>query len=398
MTAHSLARIVTEELAKIGVTKFRGKTRLGRAHRTAWSLTLSGFGIRYYGSGRKVYILQASMAGKQRLITLGNANVLRKTEAIDVAKRILIRAQTGTNPAEKMARIRSAPRYDKFLEEYWQKARPNWKPSTVKTHDLYRKNYLGSAFAGKFIDEIDQADVLKWFTWVSDTGGPGAGNRAMSILNAAFHKAEQWGYRPEGSNPCRDIKRNRRKKIECFLSNEELARLGEAFAELKSRFPAQVTALQVLALTGCRKSEIVRLQWCEVKGNRLLLSDSKTGPRTVWIGDEVRALLSALPRLPSQKRVFVARGSKDIIQSISWVWLQARTAANLEHVRLHDLRHSFASHAAAMSETLPMIGKLLGHASVQSTARYAHLDDRTVLATVERTGYLVARNTQNSRR
>lgn len=389
MTAHSLARIVTEELARIGVAKYKGETRLGRPHRTAWSLTLPGFGVRYYRSGRKVYVLQTTMAGRQRLVTLGNANVLRKTEAIDVAKRILIRAQTGENPAETRARIRSAPRYDKFLEEYWQKAKPNWKPSTVKTHDLYRKNYLGSAFTGKFIDEIDQADVLKWFTCVSDTGGPGAGNRAMSILNAAFHKAEQWGYRPEGSNPCRGIKRNRRKKFECLLSNEELARLGKALDELKSNFPAQVTALQVLALTGCRKSEIVKLQWREVKGNRLLLTDSKTGPRTVWIGDEVRTLLAALPRLPSQKRVFVAKGSKDIVQSISYVWLLARTAANLEHVRLHDLRHSFASHAAAMSETLPMIGKLLGHANVQSTARYAHLDDQSALDAVRRIGQLI---------
>jgi len=389
MTAHSLARIVSEELAAIGIVKFKGIDRLGRPRRTVWSLTLPGFGIRHHGSGKKVYVLQTKMSGKQRLVTLGNANIMTKAEAIDVAKRVLLRAQTGENPAETRARIRSAPRYDKFLEEYWQKAKPNWKQSTVKTHNLYRKNYLGTAFAGKFIDEIDQADVLKWFTWVSDTGGPGAGNRAMSILNAAFYKAEQWGYRSEGSNPCRGIKRNRRKKIECFLSNEELARLGNVLEELKGKFPAQVTALQVLALTGCRKSEIVRLQWREVKGNRLLLTDSKTGSRTVWIGTEVRALLAALPRLPSQKRVFVAKGSKDIVQSISWVWLKARTAANIEHVRLHDLRHSFASHAAAMSETLPMIGKLLGHASVQSTARYAHLDDSVVSAAAQKVGELV---------
>lgn len=389
MTAHSLARIVSEELAAIGIVKFKGDNRLGRPRRTVWSLTLPGFGIRHHGSGKQVYVLQTMMAGKQRLVTLGNASILTKAEAIDVAKRILLRAHTGENPAETKARVRSAPSYAVFLEEYWQKAKPGWKPSTVKTHDGYRKNYLNSAFAGKFIDEIDKADVLKWFTWVSDTGGPGAANRVMSILSAALTKAEQWGYRLEGSNPCRRIKPNRRRTIECFLSDTELGRLGRAFRKLKTEFPVQVTALQVLALTGCRRSEILRLTWREVRGNRLLLTDSKTGPRTVWVGDEVRDLLATLPRRQKQECVFQLDSDIDIIQSVSRVWQKAQDLANLKHVRLHDLRHSFASHAAAMSETLPMIGKLLGHASVQSTARYAHLDDGSVLEAAERIGDLI---------
>ncbi|MEH6755916.1 MAG: tyrosine-type recombinase/integrase [Parasphingorhabdus sp.] len=389
MTAHSLTRIVSEELAAIGIIKFRGDNKLGIPKRTVWSLTLPGFGIRYYYSGRKVYVLQSTMAGKQRLVTLGNASILTKAEAIDVAKRILLRAQTGENPAEERARIRSAPRYDIFLEEYWHKASPGWKPLTLKTHDSYRGNYLGSAFKGKFIDEIDKADVLKWFAWVSDTGGPGAANRAMSILNAAFGKAEQWGYINEGSNPCRGIRPNRRKKLECFLSNDELARLGRAFEELKSEFPVQVTALQILALTGCRRSEILKLTWSEVRGNRLQLTDSKTGPRTVWVGDEVRELIANLPRRPDQKQIFVTDSVSDLTASVSYVWRRLREHSNLNHVRLHDLRHSFASHAAAMSETLPMIGKLLGHASVQSTARYAHLDDGSVLQAAERIGNLI---------
>lgn len=389
MTAHRLTRIVSEELAAVGIVKFKGDNKLGRPRRTVWSLTLPGFGIRHHGSGKKVYVLQTTMAGKQRLVTLGNASILTKAEAIDVAKRILLRAQTGENPAEERARVRSAPRFDIFLEEYWHKASPGWKPLTRKTHDSYRKNYLGSAFKGKFIDEIYKADVLKWFTWVSDTGGPGAANRAMSILNAAFHKAEQWGYIKEGTNPCRGIRPNRRKKLECFLSNDELARLGKAFEALKAEFPVQVTALQVLALTGCRRSEILKLTWSEVRGNRLQLTDSKTGPRTVWVGDEVRELIANLPKKPDQKRVFSMEDVSDLTASASHVWRRVREHSNLNHVRLHDLRHSFASHAAAMSETLPMIGKLLGHASVQSTARYAHLDDGSVLEAVEQIGDLI---------
>jgi len=374
MTAHSLTRIVSEELAAIGILKFRGDNKLGIPRRTVWSLTLPGFGIRHYSSGRKVYVLQSTMAGKQRLVTLGNASILTRAEAIDVARRILLRAQAGENPADTKARIRSAPRFDTFLEEYWQKAKPNWKPSTQKAHNLYRKNYIGPAFAGKFVDEIDKADVIKWFTWVSDTGGPGAANRALSILSTALTKAEQWGYLPESSNPCRGIKPNRRRTIECFLSNDELARLGRAFEKLKPEFPVQVTALQVLALTGCRRSEILQLTWSEIRGNRLLLTDSKTGPRTVWVGDEVCDLIANLPRKPKQKRVFVTNGGSDPTRSVAYVWGRVREYSNLNHVRLHDLRHSFASHLLQSSGDLRAVQELLGHASIRSTQIYTHLD------------------------
>lgn len=151
----------------------------------------------------------------------------------------------------------------------------------------------------------------------------------------------------------------------------------------------QATALLVITLTGCRKSEILGLTWGEVKGRRLLLHDSKTGPRTVWVGEEVRALLEALPRHNAHDQIFWHDKPSLFSSSVEFRFREARNAAGLPHVRLHDLRHSFASHAAAMSETLPMIGKLLGHARIGSTARYAHLDDGQVVAAAERVGELL---------
>ena len=157
-----------------------------------------------------------------------------------------------------------------------------------------------------------------------------------------------------------------------------------------STFSKAAWYIYLLLLTGCRLSEIVNLTWSEVKGGRLLLHDSKTGPRTVWLGDEARMLLASLEKRGGADPVFWNKLTRRPVRCITPFWRDVKVEANLPGVRLHDLRHSFASHAAARSETLPMIGKLLGHAKLQTTSRYAHLDDGHVLDAAERIGCLLA--------
>jgi integrase len=154
--------------------------------------------------------------------------------------------------------------------------------------------------------------------------------------------------------------------------------------------PAHATVIYLLLLTGCRLSEILGLTWSEVKGSRLLLHDSKTGPRTVWLGDEARELIEALDRKGGGETIFWNQEYQRPLRNIANFWQAVKVDAQLPGVRLHDLRHSFASHAAAKSETLPMIGKLLGHARLQTTSRYAHLDDGHLLEAAERIGRLIA--------
>jgi len=161
-------------------------------------------------------------------------------------------------------------------------------------------------------------------------------------------------------------------------------------AQQSAEAPLHATIIYLLLLTGCRMSEIVYLTWSEVKGGRLLLHDSKTGPRTVWLGDEARMLLAAFERRGSSDPVFWNRLTCRPVRDVKPFWLKVRAEANLLGVRLHDLRHSFAGHAAVRSETLPMIGKLLGHAKLQTTSRYAHLDDSHVLDAANRIGDLIA--------
>jgi len=357
---------------------------------THWFGDLPGFGLRSYAGGRRVYIVQTRMRGRLRTVTLGSASLITESEARKLARQVLLRAQTGGDPAEDRQAARSAPAFEAFLDDYWRRASPQWKPSTRRTHDVYRRGYLDGTFKGKTVAEITKPDVLAWFNQATDRGGPGGANRVYSILSAMFAKAEAWGHRPEGSNPCRGIRQNRRRKMERFLSIQELKQLGEALEEERAEYPEHTAAVLLILFTGCRSSEILGLRWSDIRGHRLHLRDSKTGPRTVWIGDEGRAVLDGIVRRRKLEWVFYNWSRGRPIGELKSYWARIRERAGFSTLRIHDLRHTYASHAAALSETLPMIGKLLGHAEVRSTARYTHLDDADVLRTADEVGARIA--------
>jgi len=354
-----------------------GAATTGR--KTHWFADLPGFGFRCYARGKRVYIVQTRMRGRLRTVTLGSATLITEFEARKLARQVLLRAQTGGDPAEDRQAVRSAPTFEVFLEDYWRRVSPQWKASTQRTHDVYRRGYLDGAFKGMTIDQIAKLDVLAWLNAATDRGGPGGANRVYAILNALFAKAEAWGYGPEGSNPCRGIRLNRRRKMERFLSVQELKQLGEALAKERAEHPEHTAAVLLILFTGCRSSEILGLRWSDIKGRRLHLRDSKTGPRTVWIGDEGRAVLDGIVRRRKLEWVFYNWRRGRPIGDLKSYWARIRERTGFSTLRIHDLRHTYASHAAALSETLPMIGKLLGHKEVQTTARYTHLDDVDVL-------------------
>lgn len=395
MTALALRQIVAEALAEVGANVMPLRLPRGKPRTTTWLGVEHGFGIRHYATGRKVYIVQTRMAGRLRTVTIGSAAIVTRHQATMVARRVIAYAQVGLDPATERKRIRSAPRFDDFLAEYWRRCAPQWKPSTFITHDTYRRLYLERAFPGIFIDALNEADVTKWFAGLNNEMGPGGANRVLSILNAMLNKAEAWGYRLENTNPCRAVRPNRKRKCERFLSHAELGRLGEVLASKRAGDDpvrsVAATAVTLLLLTGCRVGEVTSLQWGDVRGNRLKLRDSKTGPRTVWLGDEARALVTTLRRIRGNPWLFWNAVLNKPMLYISHHWHAMRDEAGLPGVRLHDLRHTFASHAAMNKETLPMIGRLLGHSNPQSTARYAHLDDEHTLEAAEQIGAAIER-------
>ncbi|ATW05728.1 tyrosine-type recombinase/integrase [Sphingorhabdus sp. YGSMI21] len=383
MTALALRQVVEDALAKVGADVSLIRIPRGKPRTTTWLAIEHGFGIRHYASGRNVYIVQTRMGGKLRTVTLGPASVLTRTQATQVARMVLAHARMGENPATNRKRIRSAPRYTDFLDEFWEKWASRWSPKTYDINGGYRRLYLQNAFAELCIDELNEEHVTRWFAEVNRQTGPGAANMALGLLSLMLNKAEAWGYRLENTNPCRVVRMNRRRQCERFLTHEELARLGLVLARARDGDHAMrslaAKAATLLLLTGCRRGEILGLHWQDIHGTRIKLRHGKTGPRMVWLGNEARAIIDTIPRYEKIPWMFWNTPYRRPMRAIDTFWRQFREQAGLPGLRVHDLRHTFASHAAMNKETLPMIGRLLGHASVQSTARYAHMDDEHVL-------------------
>jgi integrase len=201
--------------------------------------------------------------------------------------------------------------------------------------------------------------------------------------------AEVWRMRPNGSNPCRHIKKYRENKRERYLSEAELARLGEALTEVDQDgtvMPSAVAAIRLLIFTGARLSEILTLRWDYVEHSYLRLPDSKTGAKVIYLNPPASELLARLPRIVDNPYVIPGNKPGARLVNLQKPWRLIRARAGLEDVRIHDLRHTFASIGAASGLSLPMIGKLLGHTQAATTERYAHLADDPVRAASEAIG------------
>ena len=228
---------------------------------------------------------------------------------------------------------------------------------------------------------IRKADVLRWRdSWANRSG---AFNRTIPILSVMMGYAEQLGLRPRGSNPCKGTPRFKRKLIDRFLSAREFNRLAASLRAFEESNPIAVQAIRLLIYTGARHGEVVGLRWEWVQPPRLMLPDSKTGAKIIYLNRQAQAVLDAMPTKAEAGLVFPSlRGDKPIALSIPW--LAIRQHAALPDVRLHDLRHSFASIAIADGISLVVIGKLLGHALAETTERYAHLADEAIADAAKR--------------
>ena len=216
MTALGLKRVVEEALARVGADINLICIPRGKPRTTTWLGIEHGFGIRHYATGRNVYIVQTRMGGKLRTVTLGPASVLTRAQATRVARIVLAYARVGEDPASERKRIRSAPRYSDFLDEFWERWGTRWTPKTWNVNASYRRLYLQDAFQGLCIDELNEEHVTRWFAEVNRQTGPGAANMTLALLNAMLNKAEVWGYRLENTNPCRAVRMNRRNHLKRF--------------------------------------------------------------------------------------------------------------------------------------------------------------------------------------
>ncbi len=281
------------------------------------------------------------------------------------------------------------PLFRDFVAGPWKEAHfDRYKPSGQRTVSGTLRRQLLPAFGAKSLDRITPAQVERWFERYSRTA-PGGANRDLDILNQIMNYAVACGH--VEASPARHIKRNRRPALTRFLSREEVARLhGVLDALTRKGDQQQADMIRLLLLTGCRKGEIMGLHWTEVRDGMLALADSKTGPRTVPLGSRARAILERQPRGESPF-VFPSPLDPSRPRADLAFWYRIRREAGIADVRLHDLRHTMATHAVMNGVPVPVVSRLLGHSNVQMTMRYAHLADRDIEAAAERTGQAMAR-------
>ena len=339
---------------------------------TVWDERVSGLGVRVRPSGHRSYVFLHD----GRKTSLGPAAL----KAVDEARRECL---------EGVAPAKTAPSFGDFVANQWKAAcYKHCKPSTQRMVDFVLNGRLLPTFGSMPLDRITTADVDRWFDRYSQTA-PGGANRTLDVFRQMMNHAIVRGHIEK--NPTQGIKRNRRPRLTRFLSREELRRLhaeldacGRGTASRKQ----QADIVRLLLATGCRKNEIVKLQWREVDEAALNLADSKTGPRKVFLNAQARSIIERQPRAESPY-VFPLPAGRSRSGNLA-LWNKVKMRAGLEDVRLHDLRHTFASHAVMQGVPLPVVARLLGHRNVRMTLRYAHVADRDVEAAAERIGAAIS--------
>ena len=350
---------------------------------TVWDTRLPGLGVRVRPSGGASFILLRQKRGRTRRISLGSVS----SRGVDAVRRECHALMARPESDRTVDEPPKAPLFRDFVNTSWKETHFRlYKPTTRKGVAALLGNQLLPAFGGMPLDRITATQILRWFDSYSRTA-PGGANQALGVLRQILNFAIARGY--IDANPVRGVRRNRRVALTRFLSRDEIRCLHRALDAQSRKGPGarqQADIIRLLLLTGCRKGEILSLRWSEVDGDTLVLADSKTGPRNVPLSAQARRIVERQSRgesafiFPSPRNANRPRGPG------LGLWYSARREAGLEDVRLHDLRHSFASHAVMNGVPVPVVSRLLGHSDVGMTLRYAHLADREVEAAAERVG------------
>lgn len=346
-----------------------------------WDTDLKGFGVRVEASGTKSFLVRYRHQGRRRFLSLGRFGEITPEQARLLAQKALSRVRDGIDPADQRSQDREAitvrSLVEQFLDDHVDKKR---KPKTAIEYRSVLERYLLPKFGSRKAQDMLRADLAKLHLSMKET--PYQANRLIATVASMYSYGDKHGLTPENFNPAKRIDRFGEKRRERFLSSEELGRLGQALRELdeSGRYGTAISALKFLLLTGARLREALNLKWSYVDLERgiLLLPDSKTGKKTVTLNAPSMEILVNLKAKADRESFndYVFYGARpDVPRSdLKKPWAAVTKLAVLEELRIHDLRHSFASVGAGAGLGLPIVGKLLGHTQAATTQRYAHLD------------------------
>lgn len=366
-----------------------------------WDSRLPGFGVLLRENSKHVWIFNYRNAdGVQRRVTIGRTAVVTPDRAFRAAADLAAEAAAGGDPVEarRIRRRRAAERetladfFARYLRDY---ARTHKAPRSVAEDVKLYEGHMQPALGRVPVNELGREHAVKLHQAMRDT--PVSANRALSLFSKLMSLAELWGARPDNTNPCRHVERYREEKRHRFLDNAQLAALGRTLAEDEAagRESANVCdAIRLLLFTGCRKSEVLTLEWAHVDLSRgvLDLPTSKTGRKTVVLNAEAVQVLERLKsrRKTGESYVLPGRSGGRPLAGLPHAWIRIRQRAGLGNARVHDLRHTFGSAGAQLGASFPAIGALLGHTTPQTTLRYAGFGDSPLRAAAERIGGALA--------
>jgi integrase len=373
-----------------------------------WDSELAGFGVRIFQSGKRSYLVQYRIGKRTRRYTIGFHGLWTVEMARKEAKALLGKVAQGEDPI--LERVRASLTVGQLCDRYLAEGMVTAKDSSIRQArsniDNHIKPLIGITLAAKLSrGDIQQMmrDIASGKTAKTTSlsprrvsrirGGKGTANRVVTTLCAALTFGVDNNVRID--NPALKIKRFPGKKLDRFLSPTELARLGSVLAAAESlgiENAYAIAALRLLVLTGCRKNEILSLKrnWVDIHNRCLRLPDSKTGAKVVHLGQPAIRVITDLKPLGDNPYLIPGRGRFMHLMNLASVWRRIRTSAALEDVRLHDLRHSFASMGASNGDSLLVIGALLGHRSTKTTQRYTHLADHPVRSAADRIAATIA--------
>ncbi len=339
-----------------------------------WDSIAPGLGLRARANGRKTWIVHRRCNGSVVKRTLGALDALTVEDARHAARAMFADAETGGAAA-------AVPTLQTFAPAFLADCAERWKPTTRKTYAHTVRRWILPAFGNRPVDAIGARDVRPWHDDIAATH-PGSAHWALTTMSSMMKHAEALGLRREDSNPCKGLRRRKTGFEAHYLTDDEFAALGRALDGAEAEWPVAVAVVRFLLYTGARKSEALRLRWEYVHGDRAVLPDSKTGPRTIWLASPARAVLAARSRRTNCPWVFASSGGQPA--NVDREWNAIRAAAGLPRLRIHDLRHSHAAVAVNGGEGLRVVAGLLGHADIKTTFGYAHLAEDSVFDAANR--------------
>jgi integrase len=390
---------------------------VGKDREFLWDDAVGGFGVAAYPTGKKTYVVQYRRGGRSRRATIGDHGRLAPDEARSEAKKLLGSVEKGEDPIATRKAGRAVRTFKEIADDFLAShVKVKRKARTYESYEILQRRHIDPAIGNIQVNEVRRADIARMHARMAER--PGAANRALSLVSAIWNWAATRNEVLLAENPAQGVERNQEQVKERFLSTEEFRRLGEAMVRAETvgldyavddakpgakharkpgnrcrlLDPHALAAIRLLIFTGARLREILNARWENVDLERgiLFLPDSKTGRKPIYLNSAAIGVIVNLPRVKGNPYLIAGTAEGAPRADLKKPWAAITEAAELKGLRIHDLRHSFASIGAGASLGLPIIGKLLGHSQPATTARYAHLDADPMQRAVEVIGTTIS--------